>query len=343
MDTRINCPICEQENWESIERYTYAKEALDIVEDTGFQRIWRLLYELLRKLIIARPRKRIVAGRIQNSYQKLRWEVLFNVWFPTQKEIDLISKYCRNCGLATFFPRPTDEDIANKYAYLKEKESSGEAGNVLYVKETKLDTVRAKRIYNLTLPFLGDEKSTILDYGGGDGKLLKPFLEKGQDCYLVDYNDQIIPGVTKIGDDLSNYSSTQLFDLIICSHVIEHVSNIGKLIQFLKAQLQPEGIIYAEVPHEIWAGIFIETDPVTHLNFFTVNALKNLFLANGFKILAGKRQMASYGKRHIEVIWVVAQKSQGESSALLSPDIKEVLFPSSLYSLKKIQNKLKRN
>ena len=340
MKTQAKCPICNQENWKDIEKYNYSIEDLKEVKPTIFKKISRKIADPLRKVIIASPRKNVVQDRLLNGYQKLRREVLFKVWFPSQTTLNLTSKYCNNCGLATFFPRPTDEDIANKYKYLQQKETNITGVNAPNTKAGNLDNLRAKRIYDASIKFLGNKKLDVLDYGGGTGKLMKPFIEKGHKAYLVDYNNHPIPRVTKISDDLTQYSSDKIFDLIICSHVLEHVSGIGNLIKFLKDQVKKEGIIYAEIPHEVWAGIYLETDPVTHLNFFTENSFKNLFLANGFNILEGKRQMASYGKHHIEVVWVIAQKHQKDSLEMLKPDIKDMLFPSRLYSLKKLFNKV---
>ena len=60
----------------------------------------------------------------------------------------------------------------------------------------------------------------VLDYGGGDGRLMQAFQNAGKECYLVDYNQSCIPGVTKLADKIQEVEQT--FDLIICSHVLEH-------------------------------------------------------------------------------------------------------------------------
>ena len=68
------------------------------------------------------------------------------------------------------------------------------------------------------------------------------------------------------------------FDIVICSHVLEHVSDLSNLVTKLKEQLKSNGIIYAEVPQEIWAGLRIDADPVTHVNFFSLNSFLSILL-----------------------------------------------------------------
>ena len=75
------------------------------------------------------------------------------------------------------------------------------------------------------------------------------------------------------------------------------------------------------MPQEIWAGLRLEGDPVTHINFFTRNSLAGLFLGNGFDILERRQQVATYGRTALEVLWVLARPaehgggSEGDSGA----------------------------
>jgi len=341
MDAQLKCPICTHDKWTSIEKYKYGKKDMTReIKVSRFESMWSKIAAPLRKIVYARPRKKLVQSRVNSAYDKLRREVLFNVWFPSQDTVILTSKYCDHCGLATFFPRPTDDDISKKYNYLKEKESNFNEENHSNTKALKLDKRRADRIYNSSMHFLDNEKIMVLDYGGANGKLMKPFIDAGHEAFLVDYNNKPIDGVTKLSDDLANYSSDKRFDLIICSHVLEHVSRIGYLIRFLKNQLKDNGIIYAEVPYEVWAGISLEFDPVTHLNFYTENSFKNLFLSQGLKILDAQRQIASYGSKHIDVIWIIAQNHNADTLETVEPDIEDKLFPSRMYSLKEFQKKI---
>jgi 2-polyprenyl-3-methyl-5-hydroxy-6-metoxy-1,4-benzoquinol methylase len=51
-----------------------------------------------------------------------------------------------------------------------------------------MDERRAWRGYWATIRYRGRVGGSVLDIGGGDGKLLKPFVDEGFHCYVVDYN-----------------------------------------------------------------------------------------------------------------------------------------------------------
>ena len=167
------------------------------------------------------------------------------------------------------------------------------------------------------------------------GRLLRRFIDNEHRCYLIDYSDDQLPGISKLGNDINSCTINAKFDAIICSHVLEHVSKVSKLVKALKKLLKPKGVIYAEVPQEIWAGLGIDADPVTHINYFTKNSFANLFLANGFEILEIEQQISNYGKSCVEVVWAVV-KADNNTRSLISPDTEEMLYPSRLYSVIKL-------
>lgn len=338
MQEEAKCLVCNSSHWKDIEGYRYTKSDIE----SKFLKKKSALYLLnkLNQLLIKRkPRKGIVEAYKLNKYQLKRWKVIFEVWFPNANEVKLTSKYCNNCGFATYFPRPTDKDIANKYNYLKslkkEQENSQKNNYHLFGSDEK----RAKRLYDLCLPFLLEKELSsinVLDYGGGNGKLLTGFLAHESNCYVVDYNDIMIEGITKLGNDHQDTNTDKKFDLIICSHVLEHVSDLNKIMSFLKDHLIEDGVIYAEVPLQIWSGLALEHDPVTHINFFTMNSFKNLFSLMNFNVLSNKREFATYDQYQLEVTWLIASKHQGETKQLTKVDVDNFLFPSLYDSAVKI-------
>lgn len=273
------CPVCTARDWQHVETHVY------------------------------RPN-----GKGLSDYQRLRQRILFEVWHPGEGEVRLEAVACGECGFVCYLPRPDDDAISAKYRFLQEHERSigavigGEKG------EAK-DRRRAKR----TMKALGlNEPGRVLDFGGGDGKLLAPFVDAGHDCYLVDYNTEPLPGVKKLADTLEGVDET--FDAIICSHVLEHVADPLGTLRDLRARLRPGGRIYAEVPSEVWRGIPIERDPVTHVNFFTVASFGRLFAMAGLPTGATERA-GSYGSQGKPVIVAVAQRAEGveETRRRLAP------------------------
>ena len=273
------CPVCAAEDWQHVETYVY------------------------------RPN-----GAGLSEYQRLRQRILFEVWHPGADEVRLEAVACRECGFACYLPRPDDEAISAKYRFLQEHERT--IGAVIGGPRGEArDRKRAKR----TMKALGlSGPSRVLDFGGGDGKLLAPFVDAGHDCYLVDYNTDPLPGVKKLADTLEGVD--EQFDAIICSHVLEHVADPLGTLRDLRERLRPGGRIYAEVPSEVWRGIPIERDPVTHVNFFTVASFTRLFAMAGLPTWATERA-GSYGSQGKPVIVAVAQRAAGvdETRRRLAP------------------------
>ena len=330
------CPICKHDLWEQIEKFSFSPDDGKNYRSTKWTSIRRKINNVGRILIVAKPKKHVVNYGHLNAYQKLRRDVLFNVWFPGAKEVHLTSIFCKKCGFICYTPRPEEKDVSNKYRYLKqfEPDQGGQTGYDTYAR--KLDNDRAERIFSQCTKYLSRNNLDILDSGGGNGKILTPFLEKKHNCFIIDYNDQPIEGVIKLADDINGYQGGKKFDLILCSHVLEHVSDFSSLVNKLYGLIKPGGIIYAEVPQEIWAGLRIDADPVTHINFFTFNSFRNLFLVNGFQILEANQEISNFGRGYLEVIWLVAKSDGKGADKLLPSDTKALLFPARIYSIKKL-------
>ena len=302
------CPACGSQEWSPVETFIYRRTDRLGGRTFPVAVLWRRMKRTAYILSLARPRRRPVTSRSVGRYHYVRRMVLFDVWFQGADMVTLTSVCCRECGFMAYSPRPTDQDVAAKYAYLKEVEPDIGGQTGYGSRALRSDLLRANRVCERCAPHLRtDAVLRVLDYGGGNGKLLRPLVAGGHSCYLVDYNDTPIPGVTKICNDMSGLGGDQVFDLILCSHVLEHVSDLGSLVAFFHRRLDPAGLLYVEVPQEIWAGLKLEADPVTHINFFTGASLARLLLDNGFEILESRQQVATYGGATLEVLWVLAR------------------------------------
>ena len=332
MKTDFNCPVCNSTQWQTVETFSYAKADRERPYNK-YASLLRKLKLFWRILVFARPEKQPVRCSSLNSYEKLRSKVLFDVWFQGKEEIELQSMVCRNCGFICYSPRPEDQDISEKYAYLNHYYGKPSPSTSHPIEQ---DLDRAERIYRQCLEFTDKTQLNVLDYGGGDGKLLIPFQKDGHNCFVIDYYDFPIDGVTKLGNDIQDAHIDRKFDIVICSHVLEHVSDVSHLLTQLRDYLKDDGILYGEVPQEVWAGLRIDPDPVTHINFFTKNSFLNLFLTHGFEVLASKRTISNFGASALEVVWAVVRLNQSKAHNLLPTDTEEMLYPSRTYSLKRL-------
>ncbi len=72
------------------------------------------------------------------------------------------------------------------------------------------------------------------------------------------------------------------FDLIVCSHVFEHIADPVQDAANLLSLLRPEGRIYIEVPCELWSSPPTPREPATHINYFSANSLRAALFTAGF-------------------------------------------------------------
>lgn len=337
------CPACSADDWLAVERFVFLRQD----HQRGHaRRRWEVLLRkamiAVRAVLLARPRRSPIRCRFLDAYSRLRREIMFRVWVPDHDELELTSQCCRRCGFMAYRPRPDEKEIETRYMQLKQHEPDIGGQDMSKADEIAMDRARAERICRTAMVHFPERVNLrVLDYGGGNGKLLMPFLELGHRCDLVDYSDRQLPGVNKIANDMAGIPSGARYDVIVCSHVLEHLADPGSLLQQLKGILADGGIVYAEVPQEIWAGIPIDADPVTHVNFFQESSFRRLFESRGFKLINGRREICTYGVHLLEAVWLVACRSDARPAEPAFAGCREnntpdLLYPSRLYSAQRL-------
>ncbi len=283
MQATFSCPVCGADNWEEVCRNTYAR-----------------------------------GNHAGNSeYIQLRRRILFEIWFPDSDSVELKSLLCRSCGFMTYAPRPSELDVDAKYRFLQRTERRI-GGRKPGQRARSMERTRASNVYRAVAPLAQKSRFSVLDVGGGDGKLLLPFLARGHECELVDYNVEPLDGVRKVGNTLDDLDKDRTYDVIICSHVLEHLGDPAKTVRGMRERLADGGVIYAEVPLGVWKGIGIDRDPVTHINFFTVHSFGKLFAGQSLDLALLKQCVGTYNRR-IDVIVALARHA-GHATGLPSRD-----------------------
>lgn len=109
-----------------------------------------------------------------------------------------------------------------------------------------------------------NEESNILDIGSGPNKT-ESFLNRVKDkfecnCYLVDISDEICSSWEGTKIESSNSSLPNLdfddnkFDLVLCSHTLEHIDDIENSIEEIKRITKSGGIVIINSPiGEVWS------------------------------------------------------------------------------------------
>jgi 2-polyprenyl-3-methyl-5-hydroxy-6-metoxy-1,4-benzoquinol methylase len=141
----------------------------------------------------------------------------------------------------------------------------------------------------------------VLDAGCGDGVQLQGLTEiPGLEIWGIDYNSvrterarRIFQNVRIICGDLLHIPLKQnIFDVILCSQVIEHIPQDDVLLEQLAEVLKPRGLLILGTPNEgclmgylrnhiFERGILGKTD---HVNFYREATLRRKIKTAGFEI-----------------------------------------------------------
>jgi SAM-dependent methyltransferase len=202
---------------------------------------------------------------------------------------------CQACGLLFLDIRFSDEEMGRLYAdyrgeaYTEQRErfEPGYAALNAAIHDYTQDTSEAER-------FLAPHVKAaprVLDWGGDTGDNT-PFRATAAEVDIYDLSDvPLAPGVRRVSREQIRPGR---YDLIVMSHVLEHVPEPELLVRPAGEALAPGGVLYIEVPLEsLVAGAPGARDLASrkrhwheHVNFYTEDALRALVERCGLEVAA---------------------------------------------------------
>lgn len=245
---------------------------------------------------------------LRKSNNNIRNYILFeNVLNRTVSEINVDFKLCNHCGFIYFSPRPDYLDLHFKYDFIK---NSGISYDMEKARQlVDLRKLRAKEIYRKVMPYIQKKSGRVLDVGGADGHCLA-FFTNDYSCEILDYEIQnLVPGVTKIGETLDDLKKTDVFDLILLCHTLEHIPDINTFVKSMRDHLSEDGIIYIEVPFGCSNEIYKTFNLLTHINFFSEGSLGFLLNKAGLVVQYFDSLPTLSSKRYLPTIVAIAKKT----------------------------------
>ena len=213
---------------------------------------------------------------------------------------------CQHCGVLFLDFRFSDLEMEALYKdyrgpdYTRLRQSY-EPG---YLDTARLYGQRARYIDEVDefLRPLVPSQPVILDWGGDSG-INTPLRGSAEKLYIYDISD-----VSLVEDAIRfepGSASSHSFDLIICSQVLEHVSYPKRVVQQIVKWMQPETLLYLEVPYEA----LMRANPGClsthlskhhwheHINFFSADSLSELIKQAGMQLVEIKELEISIGLR----------------------------------------------
>jgi SAM-dependent methyltransferase len=226
---------------------------------------------------------------------------------------------CNVCGFA-FADNIPDQSFFEKYYtqmnkkthLLKKRLSSNKKTKEMLAEEEFLFRMHDCSIKNIKQHI--KKKTSILDVGCHTASLLSLLKKKGyrniEGLDMSKYASSIAKQrhgikvtVGSIFDDLDLGD----FDLLILTHVLEHVIDLPRFVKQLAKYLNEDGLLYVEVPDAL-QFILAEADDkkyssdqkepflqfsVEHINYFSNLSLFNLMTTNGFELVSIEPQIST--------------------------------------------------
>lgn len=130
------------------------------------------------------------------------------------------------------------------------------------------------------------ETLRVLDYGSGFGTLLLALPRSGFELYAYDLSEravlQLCAAARYLGREIHPFEPERHalgLDVIVCSHVLEHVPSDSALIARFVAALAPGGLLLVNVPvHEQW-------DDPKHARRYSESVLRERLEQQGLSVL----------------------------------------------------------
>lgn len=226
---------------------------------------------------------------LELSYERL-W-ILFEYLMHSREPLDFNVMLCSRCGFMFTNPRFTQHAMELKYKAIEELGSVKKRLKARPIDKVAIRAEKNYRLFVVAAQLLNKAQNwkRILDYGGARGYMLTPFVKKGYDCFVLDYEnweDKVEPGVSYIGQGLSDLEDDEdRFDVILLLHTLEHMVDPVEFLREMTRFLSSEGVVIVEVP----LGCFNEykhlADPLTHVNFFSEESLALALKESGLNLV----------------------------------------------------------
>lgn len=220
---------------------------------------------------------------------------------------------CKNCGFIFLNKQLQEKALIEFYATCYRTHKKEINNSVQYFS----DRERAISQSNYIEPFIKKENN-LFEIGSGWGVLSNLLFDKGYYNITTtewdkvsnrNLNEKIVKYTGSLKDINGN------FDIIIMSHVLEHLADLNIKLLLFKKILKNKGKLFIEVPNAINPLViknYMNGSPYHHW-FFNKKCLINLLKKNGFKLLHastfGKIKLLNELKKHELLKWKSSVKS----------------------------------
>jgi SAM-dependent methyltransferase len=157
------------------------------------------------------------------------------------------------------------------------------------------------------LPFIPEDVSTVLEVGCAGGAFGAQLKERGaREVWGVEIDESaarraqrvldrvLIGDIATLVDDLPD----AYFDLVVFNDVLEHLVDPFTVLSKIRRSISPRGVVISSIPniryyptfhdllvHKKWEYQEWGILDSTHLRFFTVSSIRNMYIRLGYEVL----------------------------------------------------------
>jgi len=268
-----NLPL--KEYYSSVSRSQ--KKAIDAL----FQKIESNVYKLIDNECLCGSNKGILVAR------KDRYGI----------EVD--TYLCNDCGIMRADPILDNDSLSSFYKDDYRKIYSSPRGDLEKHHENQIK--HGKEIMDfLDLRVKLPDNTIVYDIGCASGGTLVPFIKKGYYASGLEINNEYSEFGKTQGIDIQSseskfYENMQNADLIILSHVLEHLPKPKQLLKKIRENLKDNGLLYVEVPgildtHNQYKQFMFALQQA-HIWYFSKDTLENVLGSSGFSLIKGDEKI----------------------------------------------------
>lgn len=198
---------------------------------------------------------------------------------------------CQSCGFIHVNPMPQSTQLEELYDNYSQTDN--------YLKKLKKKIFTSKYKLKKLNKYLHSKQKRFLDVGCSIGATVEAANRLGYSAMGIDLDKTVINQAKKLFPDNKFQAITtnelteskQLFDLIYCAEVIEHVPDPHDFMKSLNNLLSPGSLLYLTTPdagHRKVPKDFVSWNratPPEHIGYFNKQTMGKLLSDHGFEVI----------------------------------------------------------
>lgn len=216
--------------------------------------------------------------------------------------LDFKMVLCKHCGLLLTSPYIAESSLPHYYDKFYHSINYGRVE--LRPTDVLFSKGQGAKVFNRVSKFLGSSPR-VLEIGAGTGSVLCEFKEeatkhnKDVEIFGAEYSSLCVELMAQKGIPAVQGGAAEVFeqfdtnfDVIILSHVLEHVVDVRGFLKSIAKLMTDETLLYVEVPsvETIHTSMFYHSDlrryfTHSHIAHYNIHSLKSVVESNGFGCL----------------------------------------------------------